>query len=493
MLDAEIYAMLTLRQELISLGWGSSAQVRVIAFASDAVQLDMDPAAPGVQLTTTPDADADANGISDVEEVLRSLRKVHSGTSTGKTDFEAALQAAISTLTTQPPPGPTVMFFLSDGLSDDPWVLDDELALLDALEVDRTAWGFGAYCDLSDLRRIDPFAQQLTSTAQIIEKATARSRAGAGDGRWLEPGMAGVTIYLDTNGNGVLDAGEPSTVTMADDLATSDVDETGWYAFTVSDGLSHCLLTIPDALGQGVHGVGAALDNQLDQAHVIEGGNLLALFRPDVGVDQVAHRRLIRLEVDVVAAGEPHLVAYLGVVVHLGLDLFDLVGRVPRLGQFAGDAGIGAQQSGDELVEFQAFRLVAAHLDRGEGPMTRPGRTGTGCGGRWVHKARGSGGWSSARPRCSSPRVPLTGRRGHWPPAPVGRPLRPRRPHRPPRLRRQRLTSPPPVSRRAGNRIAPRPHPGSRLGAHDDGIPSAGAEPHREADHLARIRVRRTR
>ncbi len=44
-----------------------------------------------------------------------------------------------------------------------------------------------------------------------------------------EPGLAGWTIYLDSNNNGMFDAGEPSTVTMADDPATTGVDETGMY------------------------------------------------------------------------------------------------------------------------------------------------------------------------------------------------------------------------------------------------------------------------
>jgi protocatechuate 3,4-dioxygenase beta subunit len=43
-----------------------------------------------------------------------------------------------------------------------------------------------------------------------------------------EPGLAGVTIYVDLNDNGVLDEGEPNTVSMPDDLAT-DLDETGMY------------------------------------------------------------------------------------------------------------------------------------------------------------------------------------------------------------------------------------------------------------------------
>ena len=47
-----------------------------------------------------------------------------------------------------------------------------------------------------------------------------------------EPGLAGWTMYLDLNHNGILDANEPRTVTAADNLSTPNVDETGQYAFT---------------------------------------------------------------------------------------------------------------------------------------------------------------------------------------------------------------------------------------------------------------------
>ena len=46
-----------------------------------------------------------------------------------------------------------------------------------------------------------------------------------------EPGLAGVTVYVDLNGNGILDSGsEPETVTAADDLGTPE-DEAGTYEF----------------------------------------------------------------------------------------------------------------------------------------------------------------------------------------------------------------------------------------------------------------------
>lgn len=46
-----------------------------------------------------------------------------------------------------------------------------------------------------------------------------------------EPALAGWTMYLDSNNNGSLDAGEPSTVTASDDPGTATIDETGSYSF----------------------------------------------------------------------------------------------------------------------------------------------------------------------------------------------------------------------------------------------------------------------
>ncbi len=68
--------------------------------------------------------------------------------------------------------------------------------------------------------------------------ATTNGLSGSLHGRkWLdnngngqqdanEPGLAGVTIYLDLNNNGSLDNGEPFTVTKQDD-PTTDSDAAG--------------------------------------------------------------------------------------------------------------------------------------------------------------------------------------------------------------------------------------------------------------------------
>ena len=62
-----------------------------------------------------------------------------------------------------------------------------------------------------------------------------------------EPGLPGVTIYLDVNGNGELDADEPATETTADDPVT-DFDEGGLYRF---DGLVTGTHTIREVVPDG--------------------------------------------------------------------------------------------------------------------------------------------------------------------------------------------------------------------------------------------------
>lgn len=47
-----------------------------------------------------------------------------------------------------------------------------------------------------------------------------------------EPGLSGVTVFLDLNNNGLFDTGEPSQLTSSDDLSTPNLDETGQYHFT---------------------------------------------------------------------------------------------------------------------------------------------------------------------------------------------------------------------------------------------------------------------
>ena len=82
-----------------------------------------------------------------------------------------------------------------------------------------------------------------------------------GDGAWDagEPGMAGVTVFLDENLNGVPDTGELTTTSQPDDPTTADIDETGHYAFT--------------GLDAGIYGVGEIVPDYFEQTYpAVSGG-----------------------------------------------------------------------------------------------------------------------------------------------------------------------------------------------------------------------------
>ena len=219
-IDAEIAGFTALNQQLIDQGLGDSADVAVVGFAADATQLDLDPVTAGVQTSTTPNADKDGNGTPDVVDALTSLN------SFGGTNFEAGLQDAediFQSLETESGNGNLV--FISDGFPDPDIVnYDDEVANLNDLNVNISAFGAGDGSRLDRLQVIDPEAQIFTSTDEILNVFANLESDTDGDGEIdgggsqseIESGLAGVNIYLDLNDNGELDPNEPSQLTDAD-------------------------------------------------------------------------------------------------------------------------------------------------------------------------------------------------------------------------------------------------------------------------------------
>ena len=225
-IDAEIAGFTALNQQLIDQGLGDSVDVGIVAFSAGAEQLDLDPAASGVQISTTPSTDNDGNGVLDVVDALTPLR------SDGGTDFEAALQGAENTfqsLGTEP--GNGNLIFISDGFPDPDVVnYEDEVANLNDLGVNLSAFGAGESSRQDRLQIIDPDAQIFTSTDEILNVFADLNSDTDGDGEvdgggsqsTLEPGIEGVNIYLDINNNGELDTNEP----------VQETDANGQYSFT---------------------------------------------------------------------------------------------------------------------------------------------------------------------------------------------------------------------------------------------------------------------
>ncbi len=96
-----------------------------------------------------------------------------------------------------------------------------------------------------------------------------------------ERGLAGITVYLDLNDNGLLDPTEPQVATSEDLFYTPDVDEAGTYSFThLAKGTYTVREVIPAILGstpaaESVHTV------TITAAEDRTGVNSAAVFRPN--------------------------------------------------------------------------------------------------------------------------------------------------------------------------------------------------------------------
>ena len=161
----EIAAFKLLNQQLIDRGIGNTAQVGIAAFASNSMIIDMDPVTAGVQLTTTPLADTNANGMRDVDELLMLFRKTG-----GSTNFEAGLQDAISIINGAGiANGSANVVFLSDGLPNEGGSFADEVTTIGTtFGHNLRAFGVGPGASLASLQQIDPAAITFSNTNELL-------------------------------------------------------------------------------------------------------------------------------------------------------------------------------------------------------------------------------------------------------------------------------------------------------------------------------------
>ena len=160
-LDAELASVLLLNQELVSLGLGTAANISIVPFSNSATALDMNPFVDRIQLATNPGADADGNGIGDIEQALRNL------TAGGGTDFSDALDVAISTFDQLGTvSGEGNLIFMSDGSGGGG--LTSQLQSLRDRNVKIRAFGVGDGADLASLRALDLAAEQFSSTDEFL-------------------------------------------------------------------------------------------------------------------------------------------------------------------------------------------------------------------------------------------------------------------------------------------------------------------------------------
>ncbi|MFM6643375.1 MAG: putative Ig domain-containing protein [Microcystis panniformis] len=229
-LDAEIASFIALNKQLITQGLGTKANVAIIVFSGFSANADMDLVANNLQLTTTPTADINNNGVADVEEILKSITSgaFGVGNNTG-TNIESALKKVETTFTNiGTETGNGNLIFLTDGQSNAGGSIKDEVERLKAKKFNLSAFGVGKNASLAEIKIIDPDGFNFTSTDQLLGVFSGLE----GEETFIESGLAGITVYLDLNNNGILDINEPSQITATDDPNTTNVDETGQYKFT---------------------------------------------------------------------------------------------------------------------------------------------------------------------------------------------------------------------------------------------------------------------
>jgi|GEM_PF-6854321 len=217
-LDAEIAGFEALVDVLIDQGLGDVAEISIVSFSSSGSTLGS---------PITPNTDANSNGVSDVKELLRTLQ------AGGVTNFEDALLKSIDVFTAQmTDPANGNLIFLSDGVPNTGGSFDDEVLTLNGLANNIRAFGAGSGASLASLQIIDPLAQIFTSTDELLGVfgGSGGGGGGGGSGSGMEAGLAGVTIYIDRDNDGVLDPGEESVITRTDDPLTTQ-DEAGFYRF----------------------------------------------------------------------------------------------------------------------------------------------------------------------------------------------------------------------------------------------------------------------
>lgn len=174
----------------------------------------------------------------------------------------------------------------------------------------------------------------------------------------LERGLSGITVYLDSNNNGTLDAGEPTTITSVDQFYTPTMNEAGLYSFShLARGTYQVREVVPAALDatpftarEMTISVGPAGKNDVNFANVYRANEIRGYVFDDTNAD---HLR------------DPGEHNRSGVSVYIDLDRDDVYDVAEPL-TVSGDDGSYA------FVGLTPGAYIVRELDGTAGPHTYP-------------------------------------------------------------------------------------------------------------------------
>lgn len=180
-LDAEIASFEALHSSIVNDANLPDADLTIVPFEGSA----------NISQTFSATADANADGVADVLEYVRSLRSV------GGTDFEEALQITVNHFTGSSA-GQNVLYFLSDGEDGSNGSLSDEVQELLDLGVQVQSFGVGSGASETDLDIVDDGISNGTTTIVLDPSALS--------GELLDPGIDATdlsSLFVYVNGNQV--------------------------------------------------------------------------------------------------------------------------------------------------------------------------------------------------------------------------------------------------------------------------------------------------
>ena len=257
--EGEIAALKALNRELVSRinadDLGATTEVSLVVFSDTATRVDVD-GTPGAPLADSIAANAgvDTNGQNGlVEQALMSIA-IDPQTGSVPTNYAPPLMEALdlcSSLNTTGTPmdlSECVVIMVTDGLPSDSPDFQAKADELRSKGATVRAIGVGPTAELPPLQTIDVAALLFDAGNELDALIT---EVGSLPESFVEPGIADVNVFLDTNGNRTADPGETTQMTGAD----------GTYLFTGLQGGTHVvcieapansLLTFP-AAADGCH------------------------------------------------------------------------------------------------------------------------------------------------------------------------------------------------------------------------------------------------
>lgn len=249
-LDAELATLISFIQSINAAGLGDETTFSVVVYGAEGSVLDLDPTRDGVQVTNSPSADRNNNQIPDIIDAVRDVQVSQNDVGANFTNYEAGLSTALGLADSLGLGEGANVVFLSDGLGNPVGSIDDEVAAFADRGINLRAFGIGSYAPLEDLMMIDPNARRITDVRGPFEALTQDNA------EFSDAGMPGVVIFIDLDGDFILDEGEPFTITSDDDPATADVDESGMYSFDLEPGTYLVRELVPDGFTAGFPGPG---------------------------------------------------------------------------------------------------------------------------------------------------------------------------------------------------------------------------------------------